>query len=90
MPTSGILEALTSLFGKNSSLMEMLGSEGMKNLISGGTALMNGLQAGDMLDFQKNLAKKQDARTDALFNDTMDSRNNQKEAFDKGAELLNF
>ena len=66
----GLDSILQSLFGegfKDMGIMDMLGSEGMKNIITGGTALMNGMQTGDMLDFQKGLATKADARTDKLF-----------------------
>ena len=54
--------------------MGALGSEGFANLIKGGTSLYNGMQMGDMLDFQKNLATKADQRTDTLFQQDQEDR----------------
>jgi hypothetical protein len=65
--SGGMMDSIMKLMGPDSSLMKMLGSEGMANLIKGGTSLFNGMQMGDMLDFQKNLATKADQRTDTLF-----------------------
>ena len=72
--SGGLMSALSSLFGADSGLMKILGSEGMKNLIAGGSALYSASQTGDMLDFQKGLATKADARTDKLFQQDQEDR----------------
>ena len=70
---------LSALFGKSfdfgkEGIMGMLGSEEMKNLISGGMGLYQANQTGDMLDFQKNMATKADARTQTLFDQDQDEQ----------------
>ena len=68
---------ITKLLGENfgkDGLMGILGSEGFANLIKGGTSLYNGMQMGDMLDFQKGLATKADQRTDTLFQQDQEDR----------------
>ena len=76
----GLLNSImSSLFGQGSSfgadgLMGILGSEGFANLLKGGASLMSGMQMGDMLDFQKDLASKADARTNILFNQDQQDR----------------
>jgi len=80
-----LLGSLMKLFGNNSDFMKMLGSEGFKNLIAGGTALYQGSQMGDMLDFQKSLATKADQRTEALFQNDLEKDRNRQEAFRQGA-----
>ncbi len=70
---------MKALFGKGfdfgqEGIMGMLGSEGFSSLLKGGADLMTGLQTGDMLDFQKDLASKADARTDTLFNQDQEDR----------------
>ena len=71
--------SLMDLFGPNSDLMSMLGSEGMKNLISGGTALWQGMETKDMLDFQKGLAQNAQAKTDTLFQQDQEDRQRRKD-----------
>ena len=85
--SGGIMSSLSSLFGPDSQLMKILGSEGMANLITGGSALMEGLQTGDMLDFQKNLATKADARTEGLYDAQMAKNENQMGAFDEASKI---
>jgi len=51
----------------NKGLMGILGNEGFGNLLDGGMKLYNGMQMGDMLDFQKGMAKNADRRTESLF-----------------------
>ena len=53
-------------FGKQ-GIMGTLGSEGFSNLLKGGMSIYNGMQMGDMLDFQKGMAKNADRRTESLF-----------------------
>ncbi len=68
---------LAGSFGKDgmmSGLMDMLGSEGMSNLMKGGTALYGGMQAGDMMDFNKSMATKADARQDTLMGNLEEDR----------------
>ena len=88
--SSGIMSSLTSLFGPDSPLMNILGSEGMKNLITGGLGLKNGLEMGDMLDFQKNLAVKADARTEQIFDRDMEKDELRSKAFDGASDILGF
>jgi len=63
---------LKSLFGESfkmgsDGIMGMLGNEGVSNLIKGIGTGMNMFQTGDMMDFQKGLANKADARTQGLY-----------------------
>ncbi len=70
---AGLMDTLvSSLFGEGfdfgkEGIMGMLGSEGFKNLLAGGKSLYDANQTGNMLDFQKGLATKADARTEKLF-----------------------
>jgi hypothetical protein len=84
------MEGLLKLLGPDSPLMSIMGSEGMKNLISGGMGLANGLQMGDMLDFQKNLAMNAEERTEETFNRDMAKDDNRTSAFDGAANILGF
>jgi len=56
------------------SLMNLIGSDGFKNIMQGGLGLYQGIQNKDMLDFQKQLATKTDARNDVLFQNQQDDR----------------
>ena len=76
------MEELVASFGKGASsggmmgsLMELLGGDAFKNLLSGGTSMFNAFQQNDALNFQKDLAKKADARTDILFGQDQEDRN---------------
>ena len=69
-----LLGSLGSLFGAESPIMKMLGGEGMKNLIAGGTGLYQASQTGDMLDFQKGLATNAEARTQTQFDNSQKDR----------------
>lgn len=69
-------DMLSKLLG--SDFMKLLGSEGFGNLIKGGTALYGGMQAGDMMDFQKSLANKSEARTETLFQQDQEDRERNK------------
>ncbi len=77
---AGLMDTIvSSLFGEGfdfgkEGLMGMLGGEGFKNLLSGGTGLYKAGQAGDMLDFQKGLATKAETRTDKLFQQDQDEQ----------------
>ncbi len=59
-------------------LMELLGNEGFANLIKGGTGLWQGMQMGDMLDFQKDQANIANQRQDLLFKDYEEDRANKQ------------
>jgi len=65
----GIGKLLTDLVGKMGfkNVGDLLGSDMMKNIVSGGMALNNSMQMGDMMDFQKDLATNADNRTQTLF-----------------------
>ena len=76
-------------FGEK-GIMGMLGSEGFSNLLSGGSSLMQGLQTGDLLDFQKDLATKADARSAALFKEDSKATKNRVGAFDDAEKILGF
>lgn len=69
MAAGGIMDALSSLFSGEGGIAKFLGSEMFSNLIQGGGALYQGMQAGDMMDFTQNLMSKQEGRTDKLFQD---------------------
>jgi len=84
------MEGLLKLFGPDSPLMSILGSEGMKNIITGGLGLKNGLEMGDMLDFQKNLAVKADTRTQQMFDRDMEKDDLRRGAFDDASDILGF
>ena len=56
------------------SLFNLLGQDGFKNLLSGGTSLFNAFQQSNALNFQKDWAKKADARTDILFGQDQEDR----------------
>ncbi len=77
--SSGLLDSMAQLFGPDSEFMKMIGSEGMKNLIAGGTGLMQGMQVNDMLDFQKGLATDAAAKTDVLFQQDQEDRQKNKD-----------
>ena len=62
---TGIMGALSSLFkdlglgdllGENGMLN--IGGDGMKNLFGMGTDIWQGMQAGDMMDFNKTMAQQ--------------------------------
>ena len=62
------MDFLSSLFGKGS----FLGSDAFKNMAGLGTNVWQGMQMGDMMDYQKNMATQ--------------SMNMQQQAFDMNKE----
>lgn len=76
--SGGALKSLMDLFGKNSNLMDILGSEGFSNMIQGVTAFHQGNKMGDMMDFQKGLATNAEDRTDTLFKQDQEDRERNK------------
>ncbi len=78
MNFTDFLGSLTSgmgdLFGKDGQLgsmmggiTDMFGNEGFKNLLGGGLGIYNSMQAGDMMDFQKDLMRSNEARSQDVF-----------------------
>lgn len=47
---------------------DMFGQEGFKNLLGGGLGLYNTLQAGDMMDFSKDMMQRNEARSQDAYN----------------------
>jgi len=77
-------ELLQALFGKNfnigqNGILGALGSEGFSNLLQGGMSLYNGMQMGDMLDFQKNLANDAQIKSNLLFDQDQEDRQRRKD-----------
>lgn len=72
------MELLKGLFSGEGGLGNFLGSEMFGNLIKGGSALMGGMQAGDMMDFQKDLMGNAENRTNTLFEQDQEDRERDK------------
>ena len=87
--SSGIMSSISKLFGPDSAIMKILGSEGMSNLITGGSALWEGLKTGEMMDFQMDQATKAGERTQGMYDESMAKSANQRGAFDD-IKAINF
>jgi hypothetical protein len=46
---------------------DMFGNEGFKNLLGGGLGIYNAMQAGDLMDFQKDMMGRNEARSADVF-----------------------
>jgi len=62
-----LLSGITDLFGKEGGLGDILGSQGFKNIMGGGMSIWDRMQAGDLMDFQKDMWKRNEARSADLF-----------------------
>jgi|LGOV01.1.fsa_nt_gb hypothetical protein len=70
-----LMGQLGNLLGKDAlkGIVDFMGSEGFSSLVKGGTDLYAANKTGDYLDFQKDLALKDEARNQTLFdNDQAD------------------
>jgi len=57
--------------GANGGFMDFLGSDLAKNALAGGLAFNQNHELGDMMDFNKTMATRADARTQSIFDTEM-------------------
>lgn len=74
--SNGVGSGLSNLLGSEvmTKLFDTLGSKGFASLVQGLGAYKGIQQTGDMMDFTKNLATKQEARTQKLFQDDQEDQ----------------
>lgn len=71
----GKLLGITGANGGPAGFADILGSDVFKNLLGGGLAVKGIMDTNEMMDFNKDLATKADARTQTLFQQDQEDRN---------------